>query len=329
MEIRQCYMRNNDCYKAHQIMTPAGIVVHSTAANNPYISRYVQPDDGILGPNKYNNDWNRSGVNKCVHAFIGKDKNGNVRIYQTLPWNLKCWGCGSGTKGSYNSNYIQFEICEDDLTDPKYFEKAFTLAAELVRYLMVKYNIQINNIVSHNEAHDRGYASNHGDPEHWMKKFGKNMDWFRDKLSGVAPAQPTESIPTVWYSSYNGKSWSKDSKNGDTTGDGINAIRCLMAKIEGKEGKIQARVRVQGGNWLPWADGYNPSDYYNGYAGDGKKKIDGLQMRLIDMPGYEVAYRVCAVGNGDFYDWRYGDTDYAGARGKSIGKIQIKIVKKK
>lgn len=329
MEIKQCYLRNNDCYRPNRTMTPAGIVVHSTAVNNPYLKRYVQPDDGMLGQNQYNNDWNRSGIDKCVHAFIGKDKNGEVRIYQTLPWNMKCWGCSYGPNGSYNSNYIQFEICEDDLTDSKYFEKAFALAAELVQYLMARYNIPIKNVVSHKEAHDRGFASNHGDPDHWLKKFGKNMDWFRDRASGVAPVQPTELVPTVWYSSYNGKSWAKDSKNGDTTGDGINAIRCLMAKVEGKDGKIQARVRVQGGNWLPWASGYNPSDYYNGYAGDGKKKIDGIQMRLIDMPGYEVAYRVCAIGNKDFYDWRYGDKDYAGARGKSIGKIQIKIIKKK
>ncbi|MCH5301172.1 MAG: amidase, partial [Ruminococcus sp.] len=76
-------LTKNDCYKRNQKMTPKGIVVHSTGANNPNIRRYVAPDDGIIGKNDYNNDWNRSGLDVAVHAFIGKDKNGNVKCYQT------------------------------------------------------------------------------------------------------------------------------------------------------------------------------------------------------------------------------------------------------
>ena len=36
--------------------------------------------------------------------------------------------------------------------------------------------------LSHKEAHARGYASNHGDPEHWLARFGKDMNWFRSRL---------------------------------------------------------------------------------------------------------------------------------------------------
>ena len=39
--------------------------------------------------------------------------------------------------------------------------------------------IKPGNIISHKEACARGYASNHGDPENWLARFGKNMDWFR------------------------------------------------------------------------------------------------------------------------------------------------------
>ena len=129
MEIKQCILTKNDCYKQGRKVPHTKIVVHSTGANNPKISRYVQPDDGILGDNKYDNDWNKGGISKCVHAFIGKDKNGKVRVYQTLPWDYRCWGCGTGKKGSYNDYAIQFEICEDDLNDEKYFNEAFALAA--------------------------------------------------------------------------------------------------------------------------------------------------------------------------------------------------------
>jgi len=182
MKITKCFLTKNDCYKAKGTITPKGIVVHSTGANNPYLKRYVQPDDGILGVNEYKNDWNRSGTGACVHAFIGKDKNGKVRVYQTLAWKTRAWGCGNGTKGSYNNSYIQFEICEDALKDEQYFNEAFALAIELCQELIAAYDIPVENVVSHHEAHLRGYATNHGDCDHWLAKFGKDMDWFRSKL---------------------------------------------------------------------------------------------------------------------------------------------------
>ena len=188
MELKQCLLTKNDCYKKGQKITPKGIVVHSTGANNPNLRRYVQPDDGILGKNTNNNHWNKSGVEKCVHAFIGKDKEGNVRVYQTLPFNYACWGVGKGKKGSYNYNpaYIQFEICEDNLKDEAYFNKAFNLAIEFCAYLCKEYNLSVDNVVSHQEAYKRGYGSNHGDCDHWLKAFGKNMDWFRDEIKSLS-----------------------------------------------------------------------------------------------------------------------------------------------
>ena len=193
MEIKKCILTKNDCYKTAQKITPKGIVVHSTGANNPQLKRYVQPDDGILGDNLYDNDWNRAGIEKCVHCFIGKDKNGVVRVYQTLPFDYACWGVGSGSKGSYNYSpaYIQFEICEDGLTDKTYFTEAFDKAIELCANLCKQYNLSVDNIVSHNEAYKRGYGSNHGDCDHWLKKFGKDMNWFRSEVKAKLNATET------------------------------------------------------------------------------------------------------------------------------------------
>lgn len=182
LEIGKCILANNDCYKAGKTIMPAGIVVHSTGAVNPTLRRYIQPDDGNIGLNDYNNHWNQSGISKCVHAFIGKDKMGEVRTYQTLPWTMRCWGCGTGSKGSYNNSHIQFEICEDALTDEKYFNEAFEQAISLCAYLCKTFNIPVSEIVSHHEANGRGYASNHADCDHWLAKFGKDMDWFRKQV---------------------------------------------------------------------------------------------------------------------------------------------------
>ena len=185
----EAYAKNNLCYKAARTMptgSPAGIIIHSTGADNPNLKRYVNAPE-ICGVNPYKNYFDRPDSNVCPHAVIGKDKNGEVKAAKLLPWNVCCWGCGSGSKGSYNyaPAYIQIEIAEDALNDRAYFEEAFGLAVQLCQRLMKNYpSILPENVISHKEAHARGYASNHGDPEHWLARFGKNMDWFR---SLVAP----------------------------------------------------------------------------------------------------------------------------------------------
>lgn len=185
----EAYARNNGAFKAARPMptgSPAGIIIHSTGANNPNLKRYVNAPE-ICGDNPYKNYFDRPDSNVCPHAVIGKDKNGEVKAAKLLPWNVCCWGCGSGSKGSYNYSpaYIQIEVCEDALNDRAYFEEAFGLVADLCKRLMKNYpTIKPGNIISHKEACARGYASNHGDPEHWLARFGKNMDWFR---SLVAP----------------------------------------------------------------------------------------------------------------------------------------------
>lgn len=193
-------LTKNDCYKAYQKMTPKGIVVHSTGVNNTSLRRYIAPDDGIIGKNAYNNDWNRSGLDVCVHGFIGTDKRGNVKFYQTLPFNICCWGVGGGSKGSYNYNpaYIQFEICEGNLNDRAYCQKTYNKAVEVCAYLCETYNINVNNIVGHYEAYQKGYGSNHADPKHWWSKHGYSMDGFRKAVkSKMSASKKTETKPTT------------------------------------------------------------------------------------------------------------------------------------
>ena len=352
LEIRQCILVDNDCYKQHKKMTPSGIVVHSTGANNPNLKRYVQPDDGILGINPYNNHWNKSGVSKCVHAFIGKDANGIVRVYQTLPWDYCCWGCGSGKNGTYNNKYIQFEICEDALTDINYFNPAFNLASELCSYLVEKYNISTSNIVSHNEAYKRGYATGHADCDHWLNRHGKTMDWFRNQVSNKYGISTSVSVsPNI--SSSATKNQKVNVTYAVKTEDGkiLPAVNNLddYAGIENKKiiglamkvdkGTIKYQVHEVGGDWLPYVTGYNWNDHKNGYAGNGKP-IDAVRVYyntpsdLVTNGGYrEAKYRVSPVGGVTYYDWQLDDTvnkakgmdGYAGAFGKAIDKFQVCI----
>lgn len=205
MKLNKLIFTENACYKANKKITVKGIMVHSTGANNPWLKRYVGPDDGKLGKNQYNNHWNQNkpdGREVCVHGFIGKLNDGSVATYQTLPWNMRGWHGGSGTKGSVNDTHIGFEICEDGLADANYFTKIYREAVELCAYLCKQYNLTDKNIICHSEGYKLGIASNHGDVMHWFPKHGKSMDTFRADVKALLsstvvdkPKEPSNSYP--------------------------------------------------------------------------------------------------------------------------------------
>ena len=181
MKIIQQYLTRNECYRAGRTIRPHGIMVHSTGANNPSVARYV-PGDDVIGRNQYGNDWDRPGLEKCAHAFVGKFADGSVGTVQTLPWNRRGWHCGRGKNGSANDTHISFEICEDGLEDASYFEAVYQEAVELTTYLCKKYSLDPladGVVICHREGYQRGIASNHKDVLHWFPKFGKTMDDFR------------------------------------------------------------------------------------------------------------------------------------------------------
>ena len=185
MNLRKLVFTNNACYRAGRTIVPKGIMVHSTGSNNPWLKRYVGPDDGWLGKNQYNNHWNQDkpgGRQVCVHGFIGKLSDGTIATYQTLPWNMRGWHCGSGAKGSANDSYIGFEICEDGLTDKTYFNAVYREAAELCAYLCKQYGLTEKDIICHSEGYKLGIASNHSDVMHWFPKHEKSMDTFRAEV---------------------------------------------------------------------------------------------------------------------------------------------------
>lgn len=194
MNLRKMIFTNNACYKAGRTITPKGIMVHSTGANNPWLKRYVGPDDGLMGQNQYGNHWNQDlpdGRSVCAHGFIGKLANGSVATYQTLPWNHRGWHAG----GKANDTHIGFEICEDGLTDATYFKAVYQEAAELCAYLCNQYGLTEKEVICHSEGYKLGIASNHSDVMHWFPKHGKSMDMFRAEVAGLLSASETPNPP--------------------------------------------------------------------------------------------------------------------------------------
>jgi len=230
MDLNKLILEKNECYISGLSagkLVPKGIMVHSTAASNTKLSRYVGPDDGRLGKNPNNNHWNHphpafasgwknigphpfvsdssgncrtcGGRRICCHAFIGKLENGAVATYQTLPWDMRGWHGG----GSCNNTHIGFEICEDDRKDPVYLRRVFREAVELCAHLCRLFGLTEKDIVDHAEGYKRGIASNHSDVSHWFPLHGESMNSLRAAVrrelegTGIVVPPPPLWIPAV------------------------------------------------------------------------------------------------------------------------------------
>lgn len=235
LPFKQQLLTNNDCYKAGKKIKVRGLLLHSTGANNPKLSRYVGPDDGTLGKNPNGNHWNQRGIQKCVHGFIGLDKRGEVQAYQTLPWEHRAWGCG----GTGNDTHIQVEICEDNLQSKEYFDAVYKKAVELFAHLALHFGLTKKDIIDHSEAHKLGIASNHGDVMHWFPKHGKSMDTFRRDVEIAMLGKPTntQSKPTP----------KPPVTSGETKEQRIN--RLAMEVIRGQHGSGRERMLSLGSDY--------------------------------------------------------------------------------
>ena len=228
-----CMQTQSTCYQGTRTMTPVGVLWHSTGANNPTLKRYVQPSDtkpaedtytktkwlDVLGKNPYANDWNHIYVEAGLNCWIGKLADGTVTTVQTMPWTYRPWGCGSGPNGSCNNGWVQFEICEDGLTDKNYFDKVYKEACEITAYICKLYNIDPNGTVTmngikvptilcHADSCKLGLGSNHGDVNHWFPRHGKSMATARNdvaallKGSGSSIQQPATQAPAAEVRTY-------------------------------------------------------------------------------------------------------------------------------
>jgi len=186
MKIIQSILTSNPCYKAGRKITVKGLMLHSVGCPQPSASVFVK-------------NWNRSDFDRaCVHAFI----DGNTgEIYQTLPWNHRGWHGG----GASNNTHIGVEMCEPaciKYTGGSSFtcsnlpvaravaQRTYDNAVALFAHLCKEYKLdplEDGVIISHNEGHDRGLASNHDDPEHLWTGLGMGytMDGFRKAVSAA------------------------------------------------------------------------------------------------------------------------------------------------
>ena len=190
MKLVESILTKNPCYTAGMTITVKGLMLHSVGCSQPSALAFIK-------------NWNSPSFDRaCVHGFI--DGNDGT-VYQTLPWNHRGWHSGSSINGSANNTHIGVEMCEpacityvggatfkcsDIATAKTVVERTYKAAVELFAMLCKQYGLNPladGVIISHEEGHSRGIASNHGDPEHLWSQLGMGytMDTFRKAVKSA------------------------------------------------------------------------------------------------------------------------------------------------
>lgn len=160
--------------------------------------------------------------------------------------------------------------------------------------------------------------------------------YIADRVNAILKSQePIEKKENVIYKVYNNQKWlgevmDYNNVNGNGyAGNDESPVSAISIKAEHE--CMTYRVHVAGGKWLPWVSGYDTKDSKNGYAGNKGQPIDAIQIKPID--GYDVRYRVSIFGSKEYLPWvtnynlKNGD-GYAGIIGRTIDKVQIKLIRK-
>lgn len=302
-----------------------------------YIVVHFTANDGDTAEN--NGLYFRNNkVYASAHYFVDDDS-----IVQSVPDNYVAWSVGGSRYSDYkttggakfynkctNANSISIELC-DTVKDGKYMatEKTLENAVLLIKDLMKKYSVSIDNVIRHFDVNGKKCPSYFVNDTKWNE--------FKARITKQEEAKVSTSskVDVTYAVQIKGERILPAVKNDeDYAGIENNKITGIAMKVS--KGTIKYRVHVLGGKWLPWVTGYN-WDKDSGYAGNGKV-IDAIQIvytspSSLKNGNLKAKYRVSSTNSKTYYSWQTNNTvnkskdmdGYAGALGKAMDKVQICI----
>ncbi len=111
---------------------------------------------------------------------------------------------------------------------------------------------------------------------------------------------------------------------------GLDNKKIVGIAMKSSQGYIEYRAHAIGSGWMPWVKGCNWSDFYNGYAGDGKTPIDAVAAYLHSPNGDKyLYYKASPIGTSKYYPYQIdtqtsnGQDGYAGEFGYPIDKLSM------
>lgn len=298
-------------------MKPEGVTVHNTGG------RASAADEM--------NYMRNNNLEKSFHFCVDENE-----IIQGLPLDRNGWHAGDGN-GSGNRKTIGIEIARSTHEDESIFSKSEENAAELVANLCKQYGWGVDKIYTH---------------QHWSGKRcpHKTLDRGWDRFLNIVrkylgEAEKTEHKPKIITNPIVNIEYAVMTKDGRILPPvtnlkdyaGIEGVEIIAIAMKVDRGYIKYQAHA-GNKWLPWVDGYDWSDFINGYAGNGQV-IDAIRIYyetpedILNQTGryYKAKYRTSPEKSGNYYAWQLDDEKtsdmdgYAGVIGKPIDKVQICI----
>ena len=202
MEVR--YATQNGAYRAGRtISNHQGCVNHSVGCAQPKADVFF-------------NSMNKTSAQWGVNAILGDFHTGEGRILVTLDLKARPWGCGAGSKGSWNNTKIQWEVCEpaghtyaggtmiayDVEKNQAYFDRMWKMLVAWNVYCAVKLGYPVSGISDHAESYRAGYGSNHSDMGQWLPKHGKSMDALRAEVQKILNNEEDDEVSYDQWKEY-------------------------------------------------------------------------------------------------------------------------------
>lgn len=217
LEVR--YATSNGAYTAGRKINPQGCVNHSVGCAQPSTEVFFK----IM---------NKSDAGWGVNAILGDFHKGDGRIILCLPYDARPWGCGKGSKGSWNNTKIQWEVCEpaghtyaggtmlnyNVEKNQTFFDRMWKMLVAWNVYIVKKFGYPIPGISDHAESYKAGYGSNHADMGQWLPKHGKSMDALRAEVAQILNDEGSEpEMPDTSYDTFktNMTSYRKELQDND------------------------------------------------------------------------------------------------------------------
>ena len=285
-------------------MTPQGITVHNT-----YNDASAMSEISYMLGNNYETSF---------HYAVD-----DYRAVQGIEENRNGWHASDGN-GFGNRNTIAIEICYSKSGGPR-FDKAEQNAVELIVDILKRYGWGIDKVKRHYDyAPDKKYCPHRTMDKGWQRF----LNLIRERL-GQAKQTVTNNQVNVYYKvKTQHYGWLDEVKNlTDYAGFLDDPIVDVAMRVD--EGYIKYRGHSVSGKQFAFVDGYNVSDYKNGYAGNDKDVLDTIEVMYYtpdNIRPYKFAkYKV------NNYAWQFdlqktnGQDGYAGIKGVPMIKFRICI----
>lgn len=235
----------------------------------------------------YNNTVYFKNVNRdaSAHYFID---DGDI-VWQSVEDDDRSWSVGDSASrnGATNHNTINIEVCGNS----KFTQKEISNLKWLVQMLMKKYHIPSSRVCRHYDVTGKQCPKPYVDDALW-EKLMQDILGVRDGQQDVTDNQLKElgAVNVTYRAKVNGRWLSEivNFNNVDYNGyAGIPYKGMSAVAIKVDKGSIRYRVHVKNKGWYSWVTGYNINEITNGYAGDGKNVIDGIQIYYETPKGHK------------------------------------------